>query len=303
MKSLFPIIIFGFLTACGSDDTPKNNPSTKQNVSEKNELTTTEKTEEVIITANQSVDSLTPKQLKQLAKYLKKNSVEQFNQLIEDFRFAKTDSSLEKAYINAQTVLEKIEAEIQGQNADAYVMMENLSFLDKTFGIRASCAAECTTFLFEIDHKDFKALAKETSGDLDDQFFNLKASVQGDKGGFYAGWLVFFERTWDYGGGVTLGDKRMATFLKKSFDYQKKTTLFSSEINELREETIHNLSHPIYMNSKEKVQKEINQILKSNCLSSKEKKQVREVLLRNEKVDLENPVQFGCENGDCDWGG
>lgn len=304
MKSLFPVIILALLTACGSDGTPKNEPSTKQNISETNELTAaTEKTEEVVITANQSVDSLTPKQLKQLAKYLKKSSVDQFNQLIEDFRFAKTDSSLEKAYMNAQTVLEKIEEEIQGQNADAYIMMENLSFLDKTFGIRASCAAECTAFLFEIDHKDFKALAKETSGDLDDQFFNLKASVQGDKGGFYPGWLVFFERTWDYGGGVTLGDNRMATFLKKSYAYQQKTALFTSEINELREETIHNLSHPIYMNSKEKVQKEINQILKSNCLSIKEKKQVREVLLRNEKIDSEKPVQFGCVNGDCDWGG
>jgi hypothetical protein len=181
--------------------------------------------------------------------------------------------------------------------------MENLTFLDQTFGIRATCAAECTAFLFEIDHNDFKSLAKETKGDADDQFFALKESVQGEKGGFFPGWLVFFERTWDYGGGVTLGDNQMFTFLKNSHAFLQKSELFKLEINELREETIQNLSHPIYMNSKEKVQKEINKILKTNCLTVKEKKQVRETMLRNEKNDLEKPVQFDCATGNCDWGG
>jgi ribosomal protein S15P/S13E len=300
----FTVCILG-LVACSS------NPSTEKTTTKTTTTTTSETIEpqkEIIAeplapTPNQSVDSLTPKQLKQLGKYLKKSSVVAYNQLIEDFRFAKTDTMLEKAYMNAQMVLGKLEEEIQGKNADAYEMMQNLTFLEKTFGIRASCAAECTAFLFEIDHKQFKALAKETLGDADDQFFALKASVQGDQGGFYPGWLVYFERTWDYGGGVTLGDQRMFTFLKKSYAYQQKCKLFTQEINELREETIHNLSHPIYMNTKEKVQKEINQILKANCLTAKEKKIVRETLVRNEKTDLENPVQFNCITENCDWGG
>lgn len=305
MKSVyFTALILGLVACSSNPSTEKTTTKTATNSTiETNKPQNELISESVAPSPNQSVDSLTPKQLKQLGKYLKKSSVEAYNQLIEDFRFAKTDTMLEKAYMNAQTVLGKIEEEIQGKNADAYVMMENLKFLDKTFGIRASCAAECTAFLFEVDHKDFKALAKETKGDADDQFFALKASVQGDQGGFYPGWLVYFERTWDYGGGVTLGDQRMFTFLKKSYSYQQKCKLFTQEINELREETIHNLSHPIYMNSKEKVQKEINQILKANCLTAKEKKLVRETLIRNEKTDLEPPVQFNCITENCDWGG
>jgi hypothetical protein len=38
-------------------------------------------------------------------------------------------------------------------------------------------------------------------------------------------------------------------------------------------------------------------------LTVKEKKQVRETMLRNEKNDLEKPVQFDCAIGNCDWGG
>jgi hypothetical protein len=57
------------------------------------------------------------------------------------------------------------------------------------------------------------------------------------------------------------------------------------------------------MFSKEKVQKELKTILKGSYISKEERKEIQIVFKRNEVKHVDHAVQFGCQQGDCNWGG
>jgi hypothetical protein len=246
---------------------------------------------------------LTETNHKKLAKYLKKETLANYDSIIAHFRYVQTDADLERIYYQAEPVIRQMQNEIIAKNDDGYTMMLALKFLDQSFALRADCQAECTAFVINFDLKDFQRLAAITQGDKDDRFFQLKIFAEGDLASYHPYWLTFFERTWDYGGGVQLGNGRMFQFLKDSYAFQKETSLFKKDLNILRNATIENMEHTIYMASEEKVMQEISNILKASILSPAEKKRIQTLQKRNTEKATEPPLQFDCATHDCDWGG
>lgn len=304
MKTLLPLFFIVVLAACGGNSTSSDkgkSPETAQN----DQMPEIKEPEDVPLQPNDAVDTLTPKQLKKLGKYLSQRSVKQLSDYMNTLRFAQTDTAVELAYHNAKPLIEQLEKELRKKNDDPSALVNELEFMEDIFAIRPSCVAECTEFVLNYDYEDFIELAKETQGDADDQFFKMKMTCEGEEGTYHPGWLTFFERTWDYGGGVNLGDNTIYAFLKDSYNFQKKSKLFKADIDELRSETIGVMEHPVYMYSKDKVQAEIDKIVKQNIVSAAEKKRILKVKSRNEIEDTKSQplLQFGCKTGDCDWGG
>ncbi len=307
MKTLQLLFIGTLLTTVGACSSNTETAAEKQGKEMKSELEKREKEnpEVVVILPNKSVDSITPAQTKKLKKYLKASTIEELTAYINTLRFVKTDTAFEKAYHGAKTLIEKMDKEFSAKNSDPIELMEELKFFEDVFAMEPSCVAECTEFVINYDMEDLQDLAKETEGKADDEFFKMKVFCEGDEATYNPGWLTFFERTWDYGGGVLLGDNSIYTFLKNSYDFQKKSTLFKKDVDQLRAETIDVMGHSIYMQPKDKVQAEIDKIIKQKVVSAAEKKRILEIRKRNEDENTEaDPLlQFGCKTGDCDWGG
>jgi len=296
--------LFIAITACSGNSTAtekENNGNSKAN----SNVVEKEEAEAVVILPNKSVDSITPAQTKKLKKYLKSSTIEELNAYINTLRFVKTDTAFEKAYHGAKPLIEKMEKEFSAKNSDPVELMDQLEFMEDIFAMEPSCVAECTEFVILYDLEDLQKLAKETNGTADDDFFRMKEFCEGEEATYNPGWLTYFERTWDYGGGVLLGNNTIYSFLKDSYNFQKKTTLFKADVDQLRDETIGIMGHPVYMKSKDKVQAEIDKIIKQKIVSAAEKKRIMEIRTRNEEENTEKEplLQFGCESGDCDWGG
>lgn len=303
MNKLFYAILFFGLISCGSDSSVTESPG---GPSSKEKVETSEpEIAEIPVVPNKSVDTLLAKQLKLLKPYLKTASINELDEFIKTMRLVKTDTAFEKAYHSAKPLIEKLEAEFSKKNPEAYELMEKLKFMKQFFAIRPSCVAECTEFVIDYDFKELLELAKETKGTADDEFIEMKIYCEGDQGTYNPGWFTYFERTWDYGGGVNLGDNSIYKFLKKSYAYQKKTTLFKTDVDQLRSETIGIMGHPVYMQSQEKVLAELDKIVKEGIVSKTEKAKLLEYKKRNEDIEKadEPLLQFDCATKDCDWGG
>ena len=302
-KLLFAAGLF-VLFSCGSNSTTE----TKNNDPEQNETagetTTGVETVEKPV-PNQSVDSLTANQLKQLKPYFKQSTIDEMDNYIKTLCYVKTDAEFEKAYHSAKPLFDRINAEMGKKKKDAYELVNDLKFMNKFFALRPGCVAECTEFAINYDFNDMLKLAKETKGTADDEFFRMKIYCEGDEGTYNPGWFTYFTRTWDYGGGVELGNNVIYKFLKTSYAYQKKTKLFKEDVDQLRSETIGIMGHPVYMQSQEKVLAELDKIIKEGIVSASEKQKLMEYRKRNEDVEKadEPLLQFDCATKDCDFGG
>ena len=302
-KFLFAASLF-VLFSCGSNSTVE----TKKSDAKENEQTDKSLAETDVVAKpvpNQSVDSLTANQLKQLKPFFKQSTINELDQYIKTLCYVKTDAEFEKAYHSAKPLFDKINAEMGKKKKDAYELVEDLKFMNKFFALRPACVAECTEFAMDYDFNDLLKLAKETEGTADDEFFQMKIYCEGDEGTYNPGWFTYFTRTWDYGGGVELGNNVIYKFLKTSYAYEKKTKLFKEDVDELRSETIGIMGHPVYMQSQEKVLAELDKIMKEGIVSPAEKKKLMEYRKRNEDVEKANEplLQFDCATKDCDFGG
>lgn len=301
-KALFILSGLLIMSSCSNSSKPALQKESSEPFTQKTDTSTAVNIQKPPFN-NPHLEPLTNKQRAKLKPFFGKKLTAEFDSLLVRLDRADSDSLVETLYNESKTLFDAMDEYASIKNIDGYTLMEDLKFMDEIFGIRSSCAAECTEFVFEYDFKDWQLLSKETTGEIDDRFFALKEQIQGETGGYLPGWLVTFERTWDYGGGVLLGDGQIKDFLKKSWEFQQSSDLFEADIKQLREAVIDDLTHPIYMFSKEKVQKELKTILKGSYISREERKEIQLVFKRNEVNNVEPAVQFGCQQGDCDWGG
>ncbi len=303
MKHLAFFFFIGILAACSG--TPKNtddkNTTGKESEAAKPETPVTD----TLPKRNPVVYSLTPAQLKKLSKLLPPQTVDQFTAYLNDLALVQTDTAFARVYHNGKAVFASIEKAVSTKFPDGYNGMEALSFLNKSFALRPSCEAECTEFVMDYNLLDLQKLAQYTKGKADDDFIALKILAEGDQARHDPGWLTFFERTWDYGGGSLLGDSTNYKFLDGSYQVIKKSKLFKKDLLQLRERVLSDMEHRIYMYPKNVVLAEINRMLKAKILSYPE---AHRVLLLKQKIerDKEDPaLQFNCSDPEqnCDWGG
>jgi hypothetical protein len=292
--------------AVGCSGNPKKDDSDKT----KSETGVTEtKTEETAVDTipkrNPVVRNLRPDQVKKLNKILPKKTVESMVAYLDSLSFVQTDKDFARVYHNGKKIFGDIEKAVSIKFPDGYSGMEALSFLEKSFALRSDCQAECTEFVLNYNLLDLQKLAQYTKGEADDDFMALKILAEGERGNHNPGWLSFFERTWDYGGGSLLGDSNNYKFLSGSFNVLKKSDLFKKDLITLRERVITCMEHRIYMFPKPVVLAEINRILKTKILSYPE---ANRILLLKQSIerDKEDPaLQFNCSDPEqnCDWGG
>ncbi len=318
MKQILTLLAVVFFAISCDDTAPQEQPTTTEQtaalIEQPEPASESEPTSEPALRANIFDDQ----QQALLMTYISKEWVDELSDNIYDFRDAQTDVALEKAYLNSIELFEKIETKLDNMpNIDAYDVMEKLKALDPITEVyHASCVAECTRFVYDFDIAKLQQLAKKTTGSYDDSYFNMLALVEGESGGRAGAWYNFFERTWDYGGGVVLGNKDELTynFLKQSHDHLQASPLFATHLQSIREQCLRDMVHPIYMQSQKEVIAEIEKVQAANILNEQEKKLVANILTgvkKGETVDLgiENgraagtAIQFDCKTKDCDWGG
>lgn len=306
MKQLaFCILICFSIGACSTNSKEENSakPQTEKQ-------STTNKTDKVVNIdtlpkRNPLVKDLNASQIKKLNQLLPKKTVESIISYMSDLAMVQTDVDFARVYHNGKQVFKDIEKAVSMKFPDGYAGMEAMSFINKSFALRASCEAECTEFVMNYHFLDLQLLAKYTKGTADDDFMNLKILAEGDQGRHDPGWLTFFERTWDYGGGSLLGDSNNYKFLAGSYNVITKNELFKKDLITLRAHVIHYMEHRIYMFPKSVVLAEINRILKTKILSYPEANQI---LLLKQSIELdksEPALQFNCADPEqnCDWGG
>ncbi|WP_294670121.1 hypothetical protein [uncultured Fluviicola sp.] len=264
-----------------------------------------EKVTDTLPKRNGVVRNFTPDQVKKLNKILPQKTVELMVAYMDSLSYVHTDKDFARVYHSGRKVFSDIEEAVSKKFPDGYSGMEALSFINKSFAFRSSCVAECTEFVLDYSFLDLQKLAQYTKGEADDDFMALKILAEGDQGKHEPGWLTFFERTWDYGGGSLLGDSNTYKFLSGSFQVIKKSDLFKKDLIKLRERAIMDMEHRIYMFPKPVVLAEINRILKTKILSYPE---ANRILLLKQSIerDQEEPaLQFNCSDpeSNCDWGG
>nr|WP_294862039.1 hypothetical protein [uncultured Fluviicola sp.] len=301
---LFLFSICSIALGCSSN-TKKSNPDKTKSSTEVAETKTEEINEDTIPKRNPVVRDLNPAQLKKLTTLLPKKTADLLVSYLNDLALVQTDADFARVYHNGKSVFQAVEKAVSTKYPDGYTGMEAMNFINKSFALRSSCEAECTEFVMDYNFLDLQKLALYTKGKADDDFMNLKIMAEGDQGRHEPGWLNFFERTWDYGGGSLLGDTNNYLFLESSFKVIQKSDLFKKDLLTLRERVIHDMEHRIYMFPKQVVLAEINRILKTKILSYPE---AHEILLLKQSIerDKEDPaLQFNCSDPEqnCDWGG
>lgn len=304
MKQLLFCFSICLITAACSNNPKKEDSDTNKPASEtagKQE----EKVTDTLPKRNGVVRNFTPDQVKKLNKILSQKTAELMVAYLDSLSYVHTDKDFARVYHSGRKVFSDIEKAVSKKFPDGYSGMEALSFINKSFAFRSSCVAECTEFVLDYSFLDLQKLAQYTKGEADDDFMALKILAEGDQGRHEPGWLTFFERTWDYGGGSLLGDSNTYKFLSGSFQVIKKSDLFKKDLIKLRERAIMDMEHRIYMFPKPVVLAEINRILKTKILSYPE---ANRILLLKQAVerDQEEPaLQFNCSDpeSNCDWGG
>ena len=304
MKQLLFCFSICLITAACSNNPKKENSDTNkpsQETAGKQEV----KVKDTLPKRNGVVRNFTPDQVKKLNKILPQKTVELMVAYLDSLSYVHTDKDFARVYHSGRKVFGDIEKAVSKKFPDGYSGMEALSFINKSFAYRSSCVAECTEFVLDYSFPDLQKLAQYTKGEADDDFMALKILAEGDQGRHEPGWLTFFERTWDYGGGSLLGDSNTYKFLSGSFQVIKKSDLFKKDLIKLRERAIMDMEHRIYMFPKPVVLAEINRILKTKILSYPE---ANRILLLKQSIerDQEEPaLQFNCSDpeSNCDWGG
>lgn len=307
-KSHFSVFIFSIgilsisLSSCNTSKAKDKPESTNTELSEFN----TDKDSSSNSSAkpiNTVVHPISDKIKTKLTAFMGQKDADTLINYINEFQFVTTDVSFEAQWRKGEQLLEKISAKLNKNEGDGYNVMERMSILDQCFGLRASCDAECTIFIFAFDVTDLKELAKQTTGKADDQFISLMESIQGETIYYQKSWINTFARTWDYGGGSLLGDSSSYNFLKQSSVFVKQNKLFQRDIKSNRLHVLNDMSHNIYMYPKERVLAEIALIQKAQLLNATELKIVNQIKGRIEANDPK--LQFGCDSpdADCDFGG
>ncbi len=307
MKQLLFCFSICLIAAACSNNPEKESVVADDKVKSEKEAATN-KPEEIVDTVpkrNPVVRDLTPDQLKKLNKLLPKKTAELMVSYLNALSTVQTDEDFARVYHDGKKVFQEIEKAVSTKFPDGYSGMEAMNFINKSFALRSSCEAECTEFVMNYSFLDLQKLAKYTKGTADDDFMALKILAEGEQGRHEPGWLNFFERTWDYGGGSLLGDSNNFKFLSGSYNVIQKSDLFKKDLLTLRERVIDNMEHRIYMFPKPVVLAEINRILKTKILSYPE---AHRILLLKQSIerDKEEPaLQFNCSDpeSNCDWGG
>lgn len=305
MKQLvYCFLIFLAAAACSDSKKPEDE-STDPSKTEKTADKPAEKTSDSISKRNPVVYALTPAQIKQLKKLLPEKTFLAITGYYNDLAMVQTDVDFARVYHNGKKLFAEVEEAVVKKIRDDYKAMEVMSFIDKTFALRSSCEAECTVFTMTYNFKDLQKLALYTKGKADDDFVKLKLMAEGEEARHQPGWLSFFERTWDYGGGSLLGDSNNYTFLETSFQVIQKSDLFKKDLLELRERVLENMEHRIYMYPKAAVMAELTRILKTKILAYDEAHRVLLLRQRIERDKEDPPLQFDCADPEknCDWGG
>ncbi len=305
MKQLLFLLSICLIAISCSGNSKKDDPDKTKSETKVTETKAEEGNEDTIPKRNPVVRDLNPAQLKKLNALLPKKTVESLVSHLNDWALVQTDIDFARVYHNGKSVFQAIEKAVSTKFPDGYNGMEAMNFINKSFALRSSCEAECTEFVMNYNFLDLQKLALYTKGKADDDFMNLKIMAEGDQGMHEPGWLNFFERTWDYGGGSLLGDTNNYTFLETSFKVIQKSDLFKKDLLALRQSVLNDMEHRIYMYPKPVVLAEINRILKTKILSYPE---AHRILLLKQSIerDKEDPaLQFNCSDPEqnCDWGG
>lgn len=300
---LFCFSVCLIATACSNNPKKENSDANKPSLETAGKQE--EKVKDTLPKRNGVVRNFTPDQVKKLNKILPQKTVELMVAYLDSLSYVHTDKDFARVYHSGRKVFGDIEKAVSTKFPDGYSGMEALSFINKSFAFRSSCEAECTEFVLDYSFPDLQKLAQYTKGEADDDFMALKILAEGDQGRHEPGWLTFFERTWDYGGGSLLGDSNTYKFLSGSFQVIKKSDLFKKDLIKLRERAIMDMEHRIYMFPKPVVLAEINRILKTKILTYPE---ANRILLLKQSIerDQEEPaLQFNCSDpeSNCDWGG
>lgn len=247
-------------------------------------------------------------------------SLEIVNTLVErknNFDTLKTDKELEELYAQFRKLLDEMYEDIYtlptaylkekaGDNeywSPVEILDELQQFNGKLGPIEFSCAAECTDLSFYFDLEKWTEKAIQTSGDADNNFFNLLIAVEGSYG--YAGYPGFKEwetQTWDLGGNSNIGNDTLLHCIQQYQSFEKKhADFFNSELTLIKNDFLNSLQYGyIYSFSQEKVLKEYDAILKLNFFNEKETEAIKKHY--NEIQEGAEPFQFNCETGDCSYG-
>lgn len=303
-QPVYCFLILLITVACSGSGNPEEQNS-DQSKTDTTAAKPKEKVSDSIPKRNPVVYDLNPAQRSKLAQLLPEKTVNAIIAYLSDLAMVQTDSDFARVYHNGKKLFAEIEKAVSAKFPDGYQGMEAMSFINKSFALRSSCEAECSEFVMDYSFTDLQKLAWYTKGNADDDFMKLKIMAEGDQGRHTPGWLSFFERTWDYGGGSLLGDSTNYTFLETSFQVIQKSDLFKNDLLQLRARVLGDMEHRIYMFPKAAVLAELTRILKTKILSYTE---AHRVLLLRQRVerDKEDPaLQFDCADPEknCDWGG
>lgn len=305
MKQLLFVFSICLISAACSNNSQKEDSDKSQPETESAAKKPEEKSIDTVPDRNPVVHNLNTAQIKKLNQLLPKKTVESIVSYLNEWATVQTDTAFARVYHKGKNVFEAIEKAVSAKYPDGYAGMEAMSFINKSFALRSSCEAECTEFVMNYNFLDLQKLAQYTKGKADDDFMLLKILAEGEQGSHEPGWLTFFERTWDYGGGSLLGDSNNYKFLAGSYKVIQKSDLFKKDLLTLRKRTIQDMEHRIYMFPKPVVLAEINRILKTKILSYPEAHQIL-LLKQSIERDQEDPaLQFNCSDPEqnCDWGG
>lgn len=203
----------------------------------------------------------------------------------------------------------KLPEEKNGEYYPDYIITELKMVEEASKALVSTCVAECTSFDFTFLLNDLLEKARSTSGELDDEFFQLLMIGDGNYGGTGEGWFTWFDRTWDYGGGSLLGSGIHLNFLTKSEDFKRKTSQFDFLLDSYIGDLLNDIKHGIYMNSRESIISELKEILNLATLTPENKKSISSFLQllesgeENCKSCVDGKLQFDCATGNCNWGG
>ena len=321
MKYFFSLFSFLFLFGCISEnDKPDNDTFKIVEDSVKTEPDIPVITIDTSENADQSDTVLfyNTKEINALKLYFSDSAIAALNHIQLSLNQAKTDSDLLSAYKKLLAIRKVLTSEIWKKNLPDqkeygyypdYIISDLYNVSLSSIGLRATCVAECTEFDFTFLLTDFIDLAQKTSGELDDEFFELLSIANSEYGGTGEGWFDWFYRTWDYGGGSMLGSGIHLKFLQKEVAFREKTHQFDSLLDKYHSDLIRDLGHGIYMQTADKVVEELNAIIQLPSLSEQGKEAAESLLYKISSGNIsckncvEGHYQFGCDTADCNWGG
>jgi hypothetical protein len=126
-----------------------------------------------------------------------------------------------------------------------------------------SLVAEGTIYQIYSNINDLSKKAKQTKGDLDDEFVAILNHMYDDA--VAEGYPSWFLQTWDYGGYSLLGQGKHTSMLDKLEALSTKTTLFKDEIINMKNSVVSDIiDGQHYGETSETILNEIDAILNNN---------------------------------------